>query len=419
MPRLLILFARSFPYGIHEPFLENEYPLYKDQFDKVLIVTACRRDQSPSHIISDPTIEVLRDYTLSGDLLSILQALPHMLTDKMFYRELKHLFRKGHFSFSKLRELLAISLCANHRATLTMRWLRKHKEYQPTVLYSYWMHITAYAAVKLKRKLKTPCHTVSRAHGFDLYLERHSRQYIPFHRQIYANLDEIAATSHSGKEYLEERYGMFHKITVHPLGALDMHCENPAVSRKTLRILTCSRTIPLKRLNRLVDALSRMPHRAIHWTHIGSGESQASLERMAAEKLPSNITAEFSGRISNRRIYETYRSQPFHIIVNLSESEGLPISIMEAMSFGIPVIATDVGGTAELVDQGKNGFLLRQDFQDQELIQLIDEIIEMPEEAYLALRQASREKFLHQYHAVNNFTSFIRHIAESANATIE
>ena len=47
--------------------------------------------------------------------------------------------------------------------------------------------------------------------------------------------------------------------------------------------------------------------------------------------------------------------------VNLSTSEGIPVSIMEAMSYGIPVVATDVGGTSEAVVTGRSGLLIGVD----------------------------------------------------------
>lgn len=43
--------------------------------------------------------------------------------------------------------------------------------------------------------------------------------------------------------------------------------------------------------------------------------------------------------------------------MNLSTSEGVPVSIMEVQSYGIPVIATNVGGTGEIIDKD-NGILL-------------------------------------------------------------
>lgn len=46
----------------------------------------------------------------------------------------------------------------------------------------------------------------------------------------------------------------------------------------------------------------------------------------------------------------------------MSDSEGIPVSIMEAMSFGIPVIARNVGGMSEIVNE-ENGLLLEMMMQ--------------------------------------------------------
>ena len=411
MKKLLILFAAGFPYNISEPFLEQEYPLYPDYFDQVLLITSCKRGEMPTRSLNDSNITVLRDHTVHGDLLHILSALPRTLTDPMLYRELRLLLGKKQFSFAKLREMLVFSLCANHRVKLALRWLRKHPDCAPAAIYSYWLHIPAYAAVRLKQRLKGNCFTVSRAHGFDLYLERRESCYIPYHNQVFDALDEVASISEDGQHYLQTHYGHSEKVCVHRLGASDYGCHNPCVGRRTLRIVTCARTIPLKRLDRLVDALRQIPDRAIHWTHIGSGEAQENLERYAASQLPPNITAEFTGRIPNAQIYETYRSQPFHVFVNLSESEGAPVSIMEAMSFDIPAIATAVGGTPELIEDGRNGFLLEKDFSDRQLIDLILKVMDMTDDDYQNLRAAAREKYKQHYDAEANHRQFLQKLS--------
>ena len=58
------------------------------------------------------------------------------------------------------------------------------------------------------------------------------------------------------------------------------------------------------------------------------------------------------------------------MFINVSSTEGIPVSIMEAMSFGIPVIATAVGGTPEIVNN-ENGYLLSKDPSAKELAEVI------------------------------------------------
>lgn len=413
MKRLLVLFAKGFPYSINEPFLENEYALYKDYFDKVLIATCCGRGEEPTRKITDPTIEVLPDYTLSKDLRSIIEAIPYVLTDGMFYRELKHLIFTEGFTFRKLYDLMTVSFCANHRVMQVTRWLKQHPEYEVSIIYSYWMHITALSAVRLKQKLKgKTCKAVTRTHRFDLYSEESKTGYLPFHKQLYHALDEIASISDDGKQYLEKKYGAEDKISIHHLGALDRGIHNPESPRKPFKIVSCARTVPFKRIDKIVDALAQIKDHDIHWTHIGGGASQEYVEQYAAEKLPENVKVTFTRMIPNTQVYEIYGKESFHVFVNVSESEGVPVSIMEAMSFHIPVIATAVGGTPELINEGRSGYLLEKDYRDQELVDSIRRLIEMPEEAYLAFRADARDKFERDYNAIPNYRKFIEHLAE-------
>ncbi len=410
MKRLLVVFANSFPYHISEPFLANEFPLYKDYFDKVLMVTNGKKGEKPTREINDPTIELITDYTLSKDLKSVLEAVPWMLTDKMFYREVKNLFSKG-FSFKKLYDMAVVSLCANHRAKQALKWLKRNPDCCPSVLYGTWLYTPAYAAVRLNSRLKKKCFLISRAHGFDVYSERHETQYIPFQKQLFYALDEISAISDNGKEYLEKKYGSEGRVRVNRLGALDREKKNPYSDRRIFRIVSCSRVIPLKRLDRVADALRRIDNRCIHWTHIGDGEDFEKLKDRL-NNFPENITVNLLGRVPNERVYDIYSEQPFHAFVNVSETEGAPVSIMEAMSFSIPAIATAVGGTPELVVNAENGILLDSDFTDEELIDAILKMADMSEEDYLSYRNKSRKKFKDDYSAISNNRRFLKYLSE-------
>ena len=409
MKRLLILFTNGFPYNTSEPFLETEYPLYSNYYDKILLVAPCKRNEVITRKIDAANTEIIKDYTLSKDLCSIIGAIPFVLTDRLFYQELIHLIFTEGFTFKKLYDLLVFSLCGNHRAMQVKHWLRRNPEYQPQVIYAYWLHIPAYAVLRLKVMLKGQHHTISRAHGFDLYLERHATGYIPFHRQMYEKLDAIASISKQGKNYLQDRYGASGKVCVHHLGAADRKQHNPYSDRTVLRLVSCARSVALKRLDRIVDALALITDIPVEWTHIGDGPVQEELQRYADEKLPNNAVAVFTGNVPNKQVYDIYSKKPFHVFVNVSETEGVPVAIMEAMSFDIPVIVTNVGGTAELIDD-TFGYLLHKHFSDDELTSCMRKIATIPDTEYMQMRKAARDKFEREYCAETNYQEFLKQL---------
>lgn len=411
MKRLLILFANSFPYNFSEPFLENEYPLYKEYFHKVLIVTGCQKGEPITRQLEEPFFEVLPDYTLSRDVPSMLAALPWMLTDRLFYAELRELFREG-FSVSKLYDLVVMSLCGNHRAMQVYRWLKKHPEYTFDSLYSYWINIPAYAAIRLRNKLKRPdLRITARCHGYDIYKDRKPNGYLPCQGRIIQELDAIGAASADAKNYLESQYGPQSKLSVYYLGARDVGQRNPVADRDPFRLVSCAHVTAIKRLTKIVDALALITDRKIRWTHIGDGQDLNALKEYAAQKLPANVQAVFLGNIPNTQIYQVYRQEPFHAFISVSRSEGgAPVSICEAISFGLPIIATAVGGHPDVVEDGVNGFLIERDYEDPKLAGLIMDMADMDADAYLALRSAARRKYEEKFDAVKNNKEYIEAI---------
>ena len=77
------------------------------------------------------------------------------------------------------------------------------------------------------------------------------------------------------------------------------------------------------------------------------------------------------GQIDHDDVLDWFEENPADVIINVSSSEGLPVSIMEAFSYGIPVIATAVGGMPEIVSEDC-GVLLDADFQPEELATILE-----------------------------------------------
>ena len=67
------------------------------------------------------------------------------------------------------------------------------------------------------------------------------------------------------------------------------------------------------------------------------------------------------------------------MFVSLSQYEGQPIALIEAMAYGLPVIATNVGALPEFIQHAKNGFLLNFPPNKKELVDLITSLLENPD----------------------------------------
>ena len=89
--------------------------------------------------------------------------------------------------------------------------------------------------------------------------------------------------------------------------------------------------------------------------------------------VSENIKIEFHGQKQNHEVIDFLSRNYIDAFVNVSISEGLPVSIMEAISFGIPVIATDVGGVKEIVNE-VTGILMEKDINKAKLSNTLDGI---------------------------------------------
>src|SRR5690606_27302811 len=121
----------------------------------------------------------------------------------------------------------------------------------------------------------------------------------------------------------------------------------------------------LKRVHLIVSALQTIENQEIEWIHFGDGVLYNEVATLS-KGLSSNIKSIFKGRVLNSEILNFYKNNYVDLFVNISTNEGIPVSIMEAFSFGIPTFATNVGATAELVNEF-NGMLVEKDFDIQEL----------------------------------------------------
>lgn len=130
----------------------------------------------------------------------------------------------------------------------------------------------------------------------------------------------------------------------------------PALN-ETLKLAFVGRLDPVKNLGALITALSSHAWRTRNWslTVCGVGPDRAQLEqRVRDASLADRIR--FAGFIKD--IAGLWSGH--HALVMPSRFEGVPLAMIEAMLCGRPVIATNIGGISEWIDEGRCGWLIRR-----------------------------------------------------------
>lgn len=157
--------------------------------------------------------------------------------------------------------------------------------------------------------------------------------------------------------------------------------------------LCCTGTINERKGQRLIiEALRQLNQeilKDIHVSFIGNGPLRNELERLVVSYGLSGQVS-FKGAVDNSKI-DTYLKQS-DIFILMSYEEGLPISIIEALRAGLPIISTRVGGIPELVMEKENGFLL-----DPDVMQLADLLQHLKDFDWKALGYKSRHYFIQKF----------------------
>jgi len=278
---------------------------------------------------------------------------------------------------------------------------------QDIVCYTFWFRNETSALAQIpKRNFKL----ITRAHGADVYIER-SKLNLYYREQTLANLDKVFCVSEAGKRYLQDQFPKYKdKFVTRYLGSVphDFKSEHSDESN-TIRFVSCSSVIGLKRVDLIFEFLSTLANLKsqyrIVWNHIGDGELMDSLKQMTESK-PENIEVHFHGHKENRLILEFYRDNKIDLFIHLSSTEGLPVVIMEALSFGIPVIATDVGGVSEIVNS-KTGYLLSQNPSFEEVLEKVNDYLALSPDQTKNMRSAIRHFWLDKLNAETNARSHI------------
>ncbi len=151
-----------------------------------------------------------------------------------------------------------------------------------------------------------------------------------------------------------------HKLAVIPNGVEPVCSEQPPDDRYAARggemeVLCVARFVPRKQQDVLLRALAELSDLPLRCRFVGEGPTRGEMQALAA-RLGLDEAVEFCGRRQRDEVVEMLGTTDVFVLCSLWE--GLPGSVLEAMTAGVPVVATDVSGTRELIDDGRTGLLI-------------------------------------------------------------
>jgi glycosyltransferase involved in cell wall biosynthesis len=166
--------------------------------------------------------------------------------------------------------------------------------------------------------------------------------------------DRIIVVSEADRR-LASRYGIDRsgRIVVIRNGIPDVPWRANPAEGNPVRVVMVARFAPPKAQDQLLRALAPVKDRRWVLQLVGDGPTRTSAERLA-DRLGMSDRVMFLGE---RTDVAKLLAQS-HVFVLASNWEGFPLTVLEAMRAGLPVVASDVGGVDEAVVDGETGFLV-------------------------------------------------------------
>jgi glycosyltransferase involved in cell wall biosynthesis len=336
----------------------------------------------------------------------------------LFVRELVDLIRGRRFTPARARACLEVL----GQTLLIRRGLQQMlaKYGGDVVVYAYWHTPLTYAAVLLKRTGRVRA-VLARGHNSDIYEASTVTHWQPLKRQLIADIDHTWTVSEDGRRELVEVFGGDPgRIGVARLGVTVPVRPGPAPDPDRFRVLSVSSCTPVKQVPMIAEVVARLAHAhpevPVEWTHFGGGPLLDTVRELAdrLQAMHVNLTCSLPGHVENSALMEVLDERAFDVLVNASRAEGVPVSIMEAMSRGIPAIAPAVGGVAELVGADR-GWLLSSEVSGSELGAALTSAL--TDRSSPGRRQVARRFVAEHYDADLNYERFAADLLSRARRT--
>ncbi|MBS1652384.1 MAG: glycosyltransferase [Bacteroidetes bacterium] len=406
----LFLFTNFFPFEKSEPFLVNEFEYTKTKFDNIDLFALYGHTpnlKNTSQITVNNTVFKSTTSKINLLLKGVFCFSPcHIHIAEFFKKKIYLSAKKSYWFFVNL--LVARSIMASKSFKKIKQAIASN---EPALFYFYWgdnfTSIIPYLKVNTSNTK-----IIIRLHGSDLY-EETKANYAPLRELIFKNAHKLYTVSCFGQKYLTEKYPEYtSKIIVSRLGVSFVNQKKELALNKAenYTIVSVSNVVALKRVDKIFEIINRLPLN-ITWHHFGGGALLSNLKKKTVNKC-ENVNIIFHGHVENKELIAFYNNNYVDVFINYSTTEGVPVSIMEAFMFGIPVFATNVGGVGELVNEN-NGVLLNKNTTVEEASSKLKSFLQTSKsQEIIKLRANAQYTYQQCCNAQVNYTNFYENIGE-------
>lgn len=407
----IILLLDQYPFGTGEySFIKTELEFLLDHFEVSIISTSAFMKQK---MLVDDRITLyhcVRKFGIKEKILAVFR----FIMSKYGRYEIKQIFKSRASLLGRLYDSVVYYECADQ----LRKYVRKNSIIcdEDTLIYSYWFNANCLAFL-LDKKVYPGIKVVSRMHGYDLYNERNPHNRQPFREYMDSEVDKIFFVAETGLQYYIKHWKRMEvidkKYLVSPIGTVNrekIEVIGRSREKRTFKIVSCSNVIALKRVGLIVEALSLIDDIEISWTHYGTGNLLDEIKEQAAQLLmcKKNISYDFRGYVPVEKIMNFYNENYVDCFLTTSSTEGCPVSIQEAMSYGIPIVGTAVGEIPNMI--AGNGFLLSESPLPEDVCGAIHYLYSCTEEQICEMRRRSRHLWENKYNALNNAANFVNEL---------
>jgi glycosyltransferase involved in cell wall biosynthesis len=177
--------------------------------------------------------------------------------------------------------------------------------------------------------------------------------------RILSVVPATVVASSTGELELARRLALRGDVILIPNGVDPAVTQAQPGARPVLTVVSTGRAAFQKAPERFAAAAAA--GREFRWVWVGDGPDRTVLESAGVE---------VTGWVSKARVREILRLSD--VYVQCSRWEGLPLAVLEAMATGLPLLATPVVGNEDLVEEGKNGFLVRTPVEIADHVRALD-----------------------------------------------